>query len=61
LVPYQNVPTSDSFQILVVLPGCMKTAWAGHVARTEKTKNVYRFFVQKPLIKRSFKKSRRRW
>jgi hypothetical protein len=35
--------------------------WAGHVARTEEGRNVYRVLVAKPEGKRPLERPRRRW
>jgi hypothetical protein len=35
--------------------------WAGHVARMEKERNVYRILVRKPQGKRPVGRPRRRW
>jgi hypothetical protein len=35
--------------------------WAGHVARMEEKRNVYRLLVRKPEGKRSLGRPRRRW
>ena len=35
--------------------------WAGHVARTEKFRNVYRVLVGKSESKRPLRRPRRRW
>ena len=35
--------------------------WAGHVARTEERRGVYRVLVVKPVRKRSLGRPRRRW
>ena len=35
--------------------------WAGHVARTEEGRGVYRFFVWKPGGKETTGRPRRRW
>jgi hypothetical protein len=35
--------------------------WAGHVARTEEKRNVYRLWVGKPEGKRPLGRPRRRW
>jgi hypothetical protein len=35
--------------------------WAGHVARMEEKRNVYRLLVGKPEGKRPLGRSRRRW
>ena len=35
--------------------------WAGHLARMEEHRSVYIILTRKPLRKRSFGKTRRRW
>jgi hypothetical protein len=39
----------------------MRMIWAGHVARMEEKKNVYRIFVGKPQRKRPLGRPKRRW
>jgi hypothetical protein len=38
-----------------------RTRWAGHVARMEEKRNVYRLLVGKPEVKRPLGRPRRRW
>jgi len=38
-----------------------RISWAGHVARTEERRDVYRFLVGKPEGKRPLGRPRRRW
>jgi hypothetical protein len=35
--------------------------WAGHVARMEAKRNVYRLLVGKPEVRRPLRRPRRRW
>jgi hypothetical protein len=47
--------------IIIRIIKSRKTRWAGHVARMEGKRNVYRLLVEKPEGKRPLGRPRRRW
>jgi hypothetical protein len=47
--------------IIIVIKSKMMMRWAGHVARMEENRNVYRLLVGNPEGKRPLGRPRRRW
>jgi hypothetical protein len=54
-----HIPYSSSNIVMVIKPRKMK--WAGHVARIEERRGVYRVLVRRSKGKRPQGRPRRRW
>jgi hypothetical protein len=57
----EELPTLYSSPSIIRIIKWRRMKWAGHVARMEEKRNVYRLFVGKPEGKRPLGRPRRRW
>jgi hypothetical protein len=60
-IAYDELHNLYSSPNIVMVIKTRRMRWAGHVARMEEGRGVYRFLVRRPEAKRPLGRPRRRW